>query len=45
MTDPAIPAEPIPFRALLDEAMKLTRRHFGTVYLSVARSAWRCSRW
>lgn len=36
MTDPAVPAEPIPFRLLLDEAMKLTRRHFGTIYLLVA---------
>lgn len=36
MTEPAIPAEPIPFRMLLDEAMKLTRRHFGTIYLLVA---------
>lgn len=36
MTDPAVPAEPIPFRVLLDEAMKLTRRHFGTMYLLVA---------
>ena len=36
MTEPAIPGEPIPFRVLLDEAMKLTRRHFGTVYLLVA---------
>jgi hypothetical protein len=36
MTDPAVPAEPIPFRVLLDEAMKMTRRHFGTIYLLVA---------
>jgi hypothetical protein len=31
-----MPAEPIPFRVLLDEAMKLTRRHFGKMYLPVA---------
>jgi hypothetical protein len=31
-----IPAEPIPFRVLLDEAMKLTRRHFARMYLPVA---------
>jgi hypothetical protein len=31
-----LPAEPIPFRVLLDEAMKLTRRHFGKMYLPVA---------
>ncbi|MFY9551527.1 MAG: hypothetical protein WAU32_10280 [Thermoanaerobaculia bacterium] len=36
MTEPAIPAEPIPFRVLLDEAMRLTRRHFGKIYLPVA---------
>jgi hypothetical protein len=35
MTD-GMPAEPIPFRVLLDEAMKLTRRHFGKMYLPVA---------
>lgn len=32
----AAPAEPIPFRVLLDEAMKLTRRHFRVMYLPVA---------
>jgi hypothetical protein len=31
-----IPTEPIPFRVLLDEAMKLTRRHFAKMYLPVA---------
>lgn len=31
-----IPAEPIPFRVLLDEAMKLTRTHFAKMYLPVA---------
>jgi hypothetical protein len=31
-----MPAEPIPFRVLLDEAMKLTRRHFGKMFLPVA---------
>jgi hypothetical protein len=31
-----IPAEPIPFRVLLDEAMKLTRSHFAKMYLPVA---------
>lgn len=31
-----MPAEPIPFRVLLDEAMKLTRHHFGKMYLPVA---------
>jgi hypothetical protein len=31
-----MPAEPIPFRVLLDEAMKLTRRHFGKIFLPVA---------
>jgi len=36
MTELQIPAEPIPFRILLDEAMKLTRRHFGKIYLPVA---------
>ena len=36
MTEATVPAEPIPFRVLLDEAMKLTRRHFGAIYLSVA---------
>jgi hypothetical protein len=35
MTD-GMPAEPIPFRVLLDEAMKQTRRHFGRMYLPVA---------
>ena len=28
MIDPAVPAEPMAFRVLLDEAMKLTRRYF-----------------
>lgn len=28
--------EPIPFRLLIDEAVKLTRRHFRSVYLPVA---------
>lgn len=36
MTDPSVPSEPLPFRVLLDEAMKLTRRHFGKLYLPVA---------
>ena len=36
MTESGVPAEPIPFRLLLDEAMKLTRRYFGAIYLSVA---------
>jgi hypothetical protein len=36
MTEPAAPAEPIPFRVLLDEAMRHTRRHFGKIYLPVA---------
>jgi hypothetical protein len=36
MIDAAVPAEPIPFRLLLDEAMKLTRRHFGAMFLPVA---------
>ena len=36
MSAPAIPAEPIPFRVLLDEAMRPTRRHFGRIYLPVA---------
>jgi hypothetical protein len=35
MTDD-VPAEPIPFRVLLDEAMKLTRRHFGKIFLAAA---------
>ncbi len=35
MTD-GMPAEPIPFRVLLDEAMKQTRRHFGKMYAPVA---------
>src|SRR5262245_36843852 len=29
--------EPIPFRLLIDEAVKWTRRHFRTMYLPVAR--------
>jgi hypothetical protein len=36
MTESTVPAEPMPFRVLLDEAMKLMRRHFGAIYLSVA---------
>ena len=36
MSAPAIPAEPVPFRVLLDEAMRHTRRHFGRIYLPVA---------
>jgi|RhiMetdeSRZDD1v2_1073273.scaffolds.fasta_scaffold17285_4 hypothetical protein len=36
MTETAAPAEPIPFRVLLDEAMRQTRRHFGKIYLPVA---------
>jgi hypothetical protein len=36
MTETAAPAEPIPFRVLLDEAMRHTRRHFGKIYLPVA---------
>jgi hypothetical protein len=36
MMDATVPAEPMPFRDLLDGAMKLTRRYFGTVYPSVA---------
>jgi hypothetical protein len=36
MTESTVPVEPIPFRELLDEAMKLTRRHFGAIYLLVA---------
>lgn len=36
MTEPAVPSEPIPFRVLLDEAMKLTRRHFGALFWPVA---------
>jgi hypothetical protein len=31
-----MPAEPISFRVLLDEAMTMTRRHFGKMYLPVA---------
>jgi hypothetical protein len=30
------PADPIPFRILVDEAMRLARRHFGVIYLPVA---------
>ena len=36
MTQPAAPTEPIAFRLLIDEAMKLVRRHFRAVYPSVA---------
>ncbi|MEP6994658.1 MAG: hypothetical protein ABI968_09070 [Acidobacteriota bacterium] len=36
MNDAMPPAEPIPFRVLLDDAMKRTRRHFKTVYPAVA---------
>ncbi len=36
MIETAAPSEPIPFRVLLDEAMKLTRRHFGRLFLPVA---------
>ncbi len=36
MMDAAVPAEPMPFRVLLDGAMKLTRRYFGAIYPSVA---------
>ena len=36
MTELSVPAEPIPFRVLLDDAMKLTRLHFGKMYLPVA---------
>jgi hypothetical protein len=36
MMDATVPAEPMPFRVLLDGAMKLTRRYFGTIYPSVA---------
>jgi hypothetical protein len=36
MNEAALPAEPIPFRVLLDEAMKLTRRYFKEIYPSVA---------
>ena len=36
MIDSALPAEPMPFRVLLDEAMKLTRRFFRAIYPSVA---------
>jgi hypothetical protein len=36
MIDSAVPAEPMPFRVLLDEAMKLTRRFFGRLYPPVA---------
>ena len=32
----AVPAEPLPFRSLVDEAMKLTRRHIGSIYLPLA---------
>jgi len=33
---PFTPPGPMPFRLLLDEAMRLTRRHFRTIYLPVA---------
>src|SRR5215469_4638697 len=36
MTDSAVAAEPMPFRVLLDEAMKLMRRHFRAIYPAVA---------
>jgi len=36
MTESAIPAEPMPLRVLLDEAMKLARRFFRVIYPSVA---------
>jgi hypothetical protein len=36
MMEAATPAEPILFRVLIDEAMKLTRRHFRVMYLPVA---------
>lgn len=37
MTDPfAGPPGPMPFRLLLDEAMRMTRRHFRAIYPSVA---------
>ncbi len=32
----AAPSEPIPFRTLLDDAMKFTRRHIATIYLPLA---------
>jgi hypothetical protein len=36
MIDSTVSAEPMPFRVLLDEAMKLTRRFFRVIYPSVA---------
>jgi hypothetical protein len=36
MTDSVVAAEPMPFRVLLDEAMKLMRRHFRAIYPAVA---------
>jgi hypothetical protein len=33
---PFTPPGPMPFRLLIDEAMRLTRRHFRTIYLPVA---------
>ena len=36
MIESATPSEPIPFRILVDEAMKLTRREFRRMYLPVA---------
>jgi hypothetical protein len=37
MTDPyAVRPGPMPFRILLDEAMRMTRQHFRTIYPSVA---------
>lgn len=36
MTESVVATEPMPFRVLLDEAMKLMRRHFRAIYPAVA---------
>src|SRR5579859_288400 len=36
MTEPQVSAAPMPFRLLLDEAMRWTRRHFRTIYPPIA---------
>jgi len=36
MNETGLPSDPIPFRVLLDDAMRLTRRHFKEIYLPVA---------
>lgn len=36
MTTALPPAQPLPFRLLLDEAVRQTRRHFGRIYPAVA---------